>query len=402
MFRFPVFTMCPEPFNGVDFYDIDDQLASEERQARDSVRSWVESEFLPRVAEHHRNETFPDEVIPDLADLGVLGANIDHEASAGLSPVGYGLIMQELERGDSGLRSFSSVQGALCMYPINRFGSDDQRQDYLPSMANGDTVGCFGLTEPDAGSNPAQMRTRAERDGDEWVLNGTKMWITNGTLADVAVIWAKLPDGMDEDVGGFLVEADRDGYQANKITGKFSMRAADTAELVLDRVRVPEANRFPNTSGLKSALSCLNQARYGIAWGVVGAAMACYHTALDYAKTREQFDQPIASFQLVQRKLTNMLSDITRSQLTNLRLGRLKQEGKVKHAQISLAKRDNTEAALEIARSARDLLGANGIVDEYPVVRHMMNLETVYTYEGTHDIHTLIVGEDITGIPAFE
>lgn len=393
--------MSTDTFQGADFFRSETLLNEEEIQIRDSVREWVEAEYLPRIEECHREERFPDEVIPSLAEMGLLGANIHGYECAGLDEVAYGLIMQELERGDSGLRSFVSVQGALCMYPIRTFGTEKHRETWLPAMARGDQIGCFGLTEPDFGSDPSGMRTRAERDGEDWILNGTKMWITNGTLADVAIIWARLPDGMNEEIGGFLVETDRDGFQAAKIDGKFSMRASDTAELVLDQVRVPDDQKLPGTDGLQSALSCLSQARYGIAWGVLGAAMACYDTALRYAGTREQFDQPIASFQLVQRKLANMLADITKGQLLCVQLGRLKEDDEHHHAQISMAKRDNTSAALEIARTARDVLGANGIVDEYPVIRHMMNLETVYTYEGTHDIHTLIIGEEITGIPAY-
>lgn len=389
-------------FQGVDFFESEQLLDPDEIRVRDSIRQWVESEYIPIVEEHHRKGTFPEEVIPELGEMGVLGANIDGYDCAGMNDVAYGLIMQELERGDSGLRSFASVQGALCMYPILSYGTEEHRKQYLPPMSRGEVIGCFGLTEPDFGSDPGGMRTRAERTGDGWRLHGTKMWITNGSLADVAIVWAQLPDDMEDDIGGFLVETDRNGFEQNLISGKFSMRASDTSELVLDQVDIPEENRLPGTSGLRSALSCLSQARYGIAWGVIGAAMDCFDTARKYAGQREQFDQPIASFQLVQRKLANMLSEITRGQLMNVQLGRLKEEGDCKHYHISMAKRDNTDAALDIARTARDVLGANGIVDEYPVIRHMMNLETVYTYEGTHDIHTLIIGEEITGIAAYE
>lgn len=387
-------------FQGIDFVNVESLFQDHERQIRDSVREWVQAELIPVVDEHHRNGTFPEQLVPDVAELGLLGANLEGYECAGLGDVAYGLVMQELERGDSGMRSFVSVQGALCMYPIYTFGTDEQKDRWLPAMAHGEAIGCFGLTESDSGSDPGGMHTTAKRKGDHWELQGSKMWITNGSMADVAIIWAKIPEE-DGRIGGFLVETDREGFSANLVKGKFSMRASDTSELVLNNVRVPEENRLPEAEGLKAALQCLSQARYGISWGVIGSAMQCYHTAREYAGEREQFDQPIASFQLVQRKLTNMLSEITKGQLLCLRTGRLKEQGECKHYHISLAKRDNTKAALDIARTARDILGANGISDEYPVIRHMLNLETVYTYEGTHDIHTLVVGEEITGIPAF-
>jgi glutaryl-CoA dehydrogenase len=331
--------------------------------------------------------------------LGLLGAHLPQEyGCTEINNVAYGLSMQELESGDSGLRSFASVQGGLVMYPIFKYGSDEQRERWLPRLATGEVVGCFGLTEPDYGSDPAGMITRAKQDGDSYVLNGTKMWITNGTLADVAVVWAKDEDDI---IRGFLVEKGTSGFSARKMTGKFSLRASDTAELVFNECRIPKRNVLPNVEGLKGPLSCLTQARYGISWGVIGAAMACYETALNYAKERTQFDKPIAAFQLTQKKLVEMLTEITKAQLLALQLGRLKDQEKLRFQQVSMAKMNNVSMARDVARTAREILGANGIMEEYNVIRHMMNMETVYTYEGTHEIHTLMIGSDITGIEAF-
>ncbi|MEQ8763789.1 MAG: acyl-CoA dehydrogenase family protein [Planctomycetota bacterium] len=386
-------------YTGVDYLEMDSLLEEEELMVRNSVREFVSEAVIPIIEHHNRAGTFPKELIPKIAELGMLGANIEGYECAGLNNVAYGLIMQELERGDSGLRSFVSVQGALVMYPIHAFGSEEHRQTWLPALAKGEKIGCFGLTEPDFGSNPGGMLTRAKKDGDDWILNGTKMWITNGSISDVAVIWAKNDDG---EVDGFLVETDRKGFSSSDVEGKFSLRASVTSELYLEDVRIPDANRLPGCKGLKSALSCLSQARYGIAWGGIGAAMACYDEALNYSKTRIQFDKPIASFQLVQRKLAEMITEITKAQFMTLHLGRLKDQGKARPHHISMAKRNNVAMALDIAREARDVLGANGICDEYQSGRHMCNLESVKTYEGTHDIHTLIIGHAVTGIPAYE
>ncbi len=384
-------------FTGVDYYGLDALLGDEERLVRDTVRAFVDAEVLPVIEQATREAKFPRQLVKKMAEIGIFGANLTGYGLPGLSNVAYGLIMQELERGDSGVRSFASVQGALVMYPIHRYGSEEQKQRWLPAMAAGDAIGCFGLTEPDFGSNPAGMRTRARRDGNGWVLSGTKRWITNGSLADVAIVWARA----DEGILGFLVERGTKGFSTSEMVGKWSLRASVTSELVLEEVRVPESARLPEAQGLKGPLACLTQARYGIAWGAVGAAMACYHTALEYAKSRVQFERPIAGYQLVQQKLVEMLTGITTSQLLALRLGQLKDQGAMSAQQVSLAKRHNVAHALSTARAARDILGANGIVDEYPVFRHLANLETVYTYEGTHDIHTLILGQDITGLNAF-
>src|SRR5438128_668773 len=387
-----------EKFRGVDYYGVEDLLSEEERMVRDAVRDWVETEFLPVVTEHHRQGTFPVTLLPKLGELGVFGATLKGYGCAGLNHVAYGLIMQELERGDSGLRSFASVQSGLVMYPIHAYGSDAQKERWLPRLQSGEALGCFGLTEPDHGSDPGSMKTRAVRKGNEYMLNGTKLWITNGSVADVAVVWAK---GEDGEIGGYLVERGTPGFSTLDIHGKFSMRASITSELSFADCRIPLENKLPGGTGLKGPLSCLTQARYGIAWGAIGAAMACYDWALQYAQTRIQFAKPIGSFQLVQQKLVSMITEITKAQLLRLRLGQLKDEGKARAQQISMAKMNNVQMALDTARMARDILGAAGIVDEHPVIRHMMNLETVNTYEGTHDIHTLIVGRDITGLDAF-
>src|SRR5213083_282393 len=387
-----------EKFRGVDYYGIEGLLSEEERMIRDAVRDWVEAEFLPIVPEHHRAGTFPMTLIPQLGELGVFGATLKGYGCAGLGNVAYGLIMQELERGDSGLRSFASVQSGLVMYPIYAYGSEAQKEKWLPRLQSGESLGCFGLTEPDHGSDPGSMATRALKKGNEYVLNGTKLWITNGSIADVAVVWAKEDDG---EIGGFLVERGTPGFSTLDIYGKFSMRASITSELSFQDCQISLENKLPNVKGLRGPLGCLSQARYGIAWGAVGAAMACYDWALQYAQQRIQFGKSIASFQLVQQKLVWMITEITKAQLLVLRLGRLKDQGKARAQQISMAKMNNAQIALDTARMARDIMGASGIVDEHPVIRHMLNLETVNTYEGTHDIHTLIIGRDITGLDAF-
>ncbi|MFQ5525740.1 MAG: acyl-CoA dehydrogenase family protein [Thermoanaerobaculia bacterium] len=385
-------------FTGVDYLDFDCLLSEEERLVRESVRAFVDERVLPIIEECHREARFPIELLPQIAELGLLGSTISEYDLPGLNNVAYGLIMQELERGDSGLRSFVSVQGALCMYPINTFGSKEQRDRWIPAMAAGEAIGCFGLTEPDFGSNPGGMLTNAKKAGDEWVLNGAKQWITNGSIADVAVVWARTDDG----VRGFLVEKGTPGFTATDQHGKFSLRASITSELGFRDCRIPADNILPRTVGLKNALMCLNQARYGIAWGALGAAMDCYSTALEYAKERKQFgNQPIACHQLVQDKLVWMISEITKGQLLALQLGRMKDDGRLKHQHVSLGKRNNVWVARESAKLAREVLGANGIVDDYPVIRHMLNMESVYTYEGTHDIHGLVIGQAVTGIPAF-
>ena len=383
----------------LDFYAYEAGLSPEQLLTRNAVREFVEKEFLPGIEEHFERRTFPHDLIPKLGELGVLGGNLPEEfGCAAMSNTAYGLVMQELERGDSGLRSFVSVQGALVMYPIFAFGSNEQKQRWLPEMAAGRAVGAFGLTEPDHGSNPGGMVTKARKSGNDWILSGAKMWITNGSIADVALVWAKDEQGA---VQGFLVEKGWPGFTAPEMTRKMSLRASITSELVLNEVQVPESSRLPYTEGLKSALKCLTQARYGIAWGALGAAQSCFDTALSYSQTRLQFDKPIASFQLVQAKLVEMFTEITKAQALCFQLGALKDAGKASFAQVSMAKRNNVAMALEVAREARDLLGANGISTEYPIMRHMTNLESVKTYEGTHDIHTLILGEYLTGIPAF-
>ncbi|MGE5352966.1 MAG: acyl-CoA dehydrogenase family protein [Acidobacteriota bacterium] len=388
-----------EKFTGVDYLNIDSLYSEEELLVRDTVREFVSGEIITVIEEYNRKGEFPRHLIPKMAELGLFGCTLPQSfGCAEMNNVAYGLVMQELERGDSGIRSFASVQSALVMYPIFTFGSEEQKSFWLPRLASAEKIGCFGLTEPDFGSNPGGMVTRAEKVDGGYILNGAKMWITNGTIADVAVVWAKL-DGV---VNGFLVEKGSKGFNAPEMKGKHSLRASVTSELIFQDVFVPEEMRLPGTKGLKSALMCLNQARYGIAWGVVGAMMACYTAALDYAKSRVQFSKPIAAYQMTQEKLVYMLSEITKAQLLNYRLGRMKDEGTLKHTHVSLAKRNNCEKALEIARISREILGANGILDEYPVMRHSANLESVKTYEGTHEMHTLIVGEDITGFPAFE
>jgi glutaryl-CoA dehydrogenase len=389
-------------FKGVDYYDIDSLLSEDERAVRETVRQWVDERLMAVIGDCYVERRFPKELVPELAELGVLGANMPEEyGCAGLNNVAYGLIMQELERGDSGFRSFASVQGSLVMYPILEFGSDEQKKRWLPKLASAELIGCYGLTEPDHGSDPGSLKTRAVRDGKDWVITGTKMWITNGSMADIAIIWAKTGDLDDpKSIRGFIVEAEREGYQAKDQRGKLSLLASDTSEISLQEVRVPDENLLPASSGLRSPLMCLNQARYGIAWGAVGAAMACYEEALSYAKIRVQFDRPIAGYQIQQIRLVEMLTEITKGQLLALQLGRLKDRSVLKHTQVSMAKRNNVNMACEVAREARRLLGANGILIEYQSMRHMANLESVYTYEGTHDIHGLIVGEDITGMSA--
>ena len=383
---------------GVDFLSIESLLSEEERLVAETVRAWVDDRVRPIIEECHREGRFPRELISEMAELNLFGSTIDEYGLPGLNNVAYGLTMLELERGDSGIRSFASVQSALVMYPIYAFGSQQQKDKWIPALGSGEAIGCFGLTEPGYGSNPGGMRTTAVRDGEEWVLNGAKQWITNGTIADVAVVWART----DEGIRGFLVEAGTPGFTAPEQHGKFSLRASVTSELGFQDCRIPAENLLPKTEGVKNALMCLNQARYGIAWGGLGAAIDCYQTALDYTKERTQFaGRPIASHQLVQDKLVWMLSEITKGQLLVLQLGRLKDQDKLKHFQVSLGKRNNVWVARECAKLARELLGANGIVDDYPVIRHMLNIESVYTYEGTHDIHGLVIGAEITGIPSF-
>jgi glutaryl-CoA dehydrogenase len=391
-------------FQGFDFLNLDAGFSEDELLVRRTTRDFVEDNVIPIIEECFRDDRFPRELVPVMGELGFFGATIDGYGCAGMSNVEYGLVMQELERGDSGLRSFVSVQSALVMYPIYTFGSDEQKNTWLPALATGDKLGCFGLTEPGFGSNPGGMTTHARRDGSGYILNGEKMWITSGTIADVAVVWAKL-EGAGEGndcIRGFLVEKGTPGFSAFDVHGKWSLRASVTSGLSLQDVRIPESNMLPGAAGLKSPLMCLNQARYGISWGALGAAMSCYDTALNYAKIRKQFhDMPIAGHQLIQEKLVWMANEIAKGQLLSLHVGRLKDAGKVGHQHISMAKRNNVWMALECARLARDVLGANGITEDYPIMRHMMNLESVKTYEGTHDIHTLILGQHLTGIGAY-
>lgn len=387
-----------EAFRQLDYLNLDDQLSEDERMVRDTVRGWVTERYMPIVLEHFENGTFPMDTIPELAEMGVFGPTLPQEyGCAGLNNVAAGLIYQELERGDSGLRSFCSVQGALVMYPIFAFGTEEQKKHWLPKLASGKAVGCFGLTEPDFGSNPGGMLTVARKDGKHYVLNGRKMWITNGTVSDVAVVWARL----DGKIRGFLVERGTPGFTAPEQKHKFSLRASITSELVLQDVRIPESNLLPKSEGLKSPLSCLTQARYGIAWGALGAALSCFDEVLRYAKSRIVFDKPLAGFQIPQKKLADMATQITLGQLMALRMGRMKDDGKLEPQHVSMGKRNNCHMALEVSRVCRDMLGANGISLEYQTGRHMVNLESVYTYEGTHDIHTLAIGHELTGIPAY-
>ncbi|HSY35718.1 MAG TPA: acyl-CoA dehydrogenase family protein [Acidobacteriaceae bacterium] len=394
-------------FQGVDFLAFDSLLSEDELLVRTNTRSFIEDKLVPIIESCNRDGRFPKELIRPMGELGFFGATLPDYGCAGMNNVEAGLLYQELERGDSGIRSFVSVQSALVMFPIHAFGSPEQKSHWLPKLATGEKLGCFGLTEPDFGSNPSGMRTRARKDGDDYILNGEKMWITSGSIADVAVIWAKVEDpsadsSKEPRIRGFLVETDRPGFSAQDVHGKWSLRASVTSGLSLQNVRIPATNLLPLSDGLKSPLSCLSQARYGIAWGVIGAAMSCYDTALQYAKQRKQFrNQPIASHQLVQEKLAWMVTEITKAQLLALQVGRLKDKGKAEFQHISMAKRNNVWMALECARLSRDILGANGIADDYPIMRHMMNLESVKTYEGTQDIHTLIIGQSITGIPAY-
>src|SRR5881409_2088164 len=386
-------------FRGVDFLEFDSLLTDDERLVRDTARKFIEDNLIPIIEECNRAGRFPRELVKPMAELGFFGASLKGYGCAGMSNVEYGLVTQELERGDSGVRSFVSVQSALVMYPIYAFGSDEQKNTWLPAMQKGEKLGCFGLTEPDFGSNPGGMRTRARKVGNEYVLNGEKMWITSGSIADVAVVWAK---GEDDKIRGFLVEKGAPGFKAWDVHGKWSLRASVTSGLAFTDCEIPEENLLPGVVGLKGPLSCLNQARYGIGWGALGAAMACYDTALQYAKTRKQFaNKPIASHQLVQEKLAWMITEIVKGQLLALHVGRLKDKGKVDPSHISMLKMNNVGIALDTARKARDILGANGIVDDYCIMRHMNNLESVYTYEGTNDIHKLVIGERITGIAAF-
>ncbi|MBI3281063.1 MAG: acyl-CoA dehydrogenase family protein [Acidobacteria bacterium] len=385
-------------FPGVDYLLIDTQLSEQERMVRHTARRFADERILPLIRDCWREARFPTELIGEMAELGFLGANLEGYGCAGMNEVEYGLMMQELERGDSGMRSFVSVQGALVMYPIHAFGSEEQKQRWLPELAAGKAVGCFGLTEPGFGSNPAGMTTRARHERGSWVLNGEKTWITSGSIAHVAVVWART----DEGIQGFLVERGTPGFATSELHGKLSMRASVTSSLSFSDCRIPEGNALPGASGLKAALSCLTQARYGIGWGAIGAAMDCYETARSYSIARKQFDdRPIASHQLVQEKLAWMITEITKAQLLALHVGRLKEQGKAEPAHVSMLKRNNTAIALECARLSRDLLGANGIMDEYPIMRHMCNLETVKTYEGTDHIHALVIGEKVTGVAAY-
>ena len=389
-----------KPYDAPDFFDINAHLTEDERMVRDSMRQFVSKEIVPIIDEHFMKDSFPKHLIPLLAEMGTFGSTIQGYGCAGLNYTSYGIIMQELERGDSGLRSFVSVQGALCMHPINAFGTEEHKKKYLPKMAKGELIGCFGLTEPDFGSNPGGMITTAKKDGNHYVLNGAKMWITSGGISDLAIVWAKVPDDSNK-IHGFIVDRDLKGFNTRDIHKKFSLRASVTSELIFEDCRVPAGNML-NVTGLRGPFSCLNNARYGISWGALGAAQGCYDEALRYAKTRIQFDKPIASFQLVQAKLVDMFTEITKGQLLALHLGRMKDQDKATPQHISMVKMNNVSQALRISRVARDILGASGVTHEYQVGRHMMNLESVNTYEGTEDIHRLILGEHITGIPAFK
>ncbi len=394
----------PRPIDvNADYYQIEELLTEEERMVRDVARRFVDEEFMPRVQRCFRDNTFPMELVPRLGQLGFLGMTLPTQyGCAGLNNIAYGLVSQELERGDSGLRSFASVQSSLVMYPIYAFGSEAQKNFWLPRLAKAEAIGCFGLTEPDFGSNPSGMLTRAKKEKGGYVLNGTKRWITNGSISDVAVVWAKLEQDGKDVIRGFLVEKERTGFTRLEIEGKFSFRASITSELIFEDCWIPEENLMPGTGGLKSPLMCLTQARYGIAWGATGAAIACYESAVDYARHRVMFSRPIGGYQLVQAKLVSMITEITKAQLLSYRLGKLKDAGKMRPEQVSMAKMNNVSTALHISRVARDILGANGITDEYPIIRHLLNLETVNTYEGTEDIHRLTIGRDITGLNAFE
>jgi glutaryl-CoA dehydrogenase len=386
-------------FPGVDYLLIDSLFSEQELMVRQTARQFVDERVSPLIRDCFRDARFPQELIPEMGRLGFFGANLEGYGCAGMSNVEYGLLMQEIERGDSGLRSFVSVQGALVMYPILTYGSEEQKSRWLPKLQSGEAIGCFGLTEPQFGSNPAGMLTKARRHGADWILNGEKTWITNGSVADLAVVWART----DEGIQGFLVERGTPGFTSSEIHGKLSMRASVTASLAFNDCRVPESAMLPKAKGLKSALACLTQARYGIGWGVIGAAMDCYETARHYSTIRKQFDdRPIASHQLVQEKLAAMITEITKAQLLALHAGRLKDQGKLEAAHVSMLKRNNVAMALECARTSRDLMGANGIVDEYPIMRHMCNLETVKTYEGTDHVHALVIGERVTGIAAYK
>jgi glutaryl-CoA dehydrogenase len=385
---------------GPDFYNITELLTEEEIMIQRTAFEFVQTEFMPLVHEHYEKATFPLELVPKLGEMGFMGSSLPEESGgSGVSNVAYGLILHELERGDSGLRSFASVQGALVMYPIHAYGSDEQRSKWLPGLGAGTMIGCFGLTEPNFGSNPGGMVTRCKRDGDDWIINGNKMWITNGTLADVALVWARDENGI---VRGFLLEKGMEGFTSSDIHGKLSLRASITSELSMSNVRVPDSARLPNIEGLKGPLSCLTQARYGIAWGMVGAAVDCYNTSLEYSKERKQFSKPIAGYQLTQAKFAEMVTRITESQLLVYRLGRLKDEGKMNFQQVSMAKRNNCAMARDIAKMSREILGANGITEDYSPMRHMANIESVFTYEGTHEMHTLILGQEVTGIAAYD
>ena len=389
----------PVEVDKVDYFDIESFLTEEQRAIRDAVRQWVRTRLLPIIDDYAQRAECPTHLIPEMAQLGLFGPFIPEEyGGAGLDYISYGLMMQELEAGDSGIRSIASVQGSLVMYPIWKFGSEAQRRKYLPRLARGEIMGCFGLTEPNHGSNPAGMETHFYEEGDYYVVTGSKMWISNAPFADIAIVWAKDPEGV---IRGLIVERGMEGFSTPEIHRKWSLRASATGEIVLDRVRVPKENLLPGVQGLKGPLSCLNSARYGIAWGAIGAAIDCYRTALQYSLERKQFGKPIAAFQLTQKKLAEMLTEITKAQLLALRLGQLMNEGRATPAQISMAKRNNVAMALEVARTARQILGGMGIVGDYPIMRHMMNLESVLTYEGTHEIHLLITGQDITKISAF-
>ena len=385
---------------GPDFYNLTELLTEEELMIQRTAYDFVQAEFMPLIHEHYEKGTFPNEIAAKLGELGFMGSSLPEESGgSGVSNVAYGLILHELERGDSGLRSFASVQGALVMYPIHAYGSEEQKSRWLPGLGAGTKIGCFGLTEPNFGSNPGGMATRCKRDGDDWILNGNKMWITNGSLADVSVVWARDDEGI---IRGFLLEKGIEGFTSSDIHGKLSLRASITSELSMSDVRVPDSSRLPNIKGLKGPLGCLTQARYGIAWGMIGAAVDCYNTALDYSKERKQFSKPIAGYQLTQAKFAEMITRITEAQLMVYRLGRLKDEGTMNFQQVSMAKRNNCAMARDIAKMAREILGANGVTEDYSPIRHMANIESVFTYEGTHEMHTLILGQDVTGIAAFD